>query len=110
MPFLPIFLFYLFYSLENSSHNFSFPQFSQFFPTTSPLTQIHYYYVFLQKSTGLPGLSTKYGIIGCNKTWHKSSYQGWMGHPSRRKMVPKSDKEVRDTPTITVRSPTKTPS
>lgn len=63
------------------------PHFSQTFPSTSPLPEIHSSSVTLQKRTGFPGISTKHDITSYNKTGHKFSYQNWMRQPCRRKSI-----------------------
>lgn len=63
---------------------------------TSPLPQIHSS-IFLQRSAGPPGISAKHGITSY-KTRHKPWYPGWMRQPSRRTVVPKAAKRVRDCP------------
>lgn len=51
----------------------------------------------------LPRMSTKYGILSCNKTRHLSLYQGWIKQPSRRINGLKDSKRVRDIPASMVR-------
>lgn len=52
---------------------------------------------------------TKHGLTRCSTTRHKPSYRGWMRQPRRRKRALRAGKRVRDSPTPTVRSGTKTP-
>lgn len=75
----------------------------------SLLSQIHCSFVSLQRTTGLPGISTKHGLTGCTKTRHKPSYKAGKATQLEGK-GPKRGKRVRDTPTPTIRSPTATPS
>jgi hypothetical protein len=49
-------------------------------------------------------------ITNYNDTRQKPSYQDWMKQPNRRKMAPRVDKRVRDTPTPTVGIPKRTSS
>ena len=44
-----------------------------------------------------------------NKGKQKLTYQSWTKQPNRKKGVPRAGKRVRDTPSNTFRSPTKTP-
>ena len=66
--------------------------------------------ISLQKRVDLPGISTEQSTTRCNKTRHTPSYQGWTRQLSRRERVPRAGKRVRDSPTPTVRSPTRIPS
>ena len=84
------------------------------FPRSSFFLYSHIWYnptagkcpsISLQKRAGLPVISTQHGVTRYKKTKNKPSYQGWT-----RKRVPRAGKRVRDTPTPTVRSPTKIPS
>ena len=53
-------------------------------------------------------ISAEHDITKYNKPRSKPPHQGWARQPSRRKRVPRAGRRVRDTPTPTVRSPTKT--
>lgn len=69
--------------------------------STSPLSQIHSFSIFLQKMTSLPGISTEHHITRYNKTRNKPTYQGWVMQSSRRKGISRAGKMVRDTtPTV----------
>lgn len=41
---------------------------------------------------GLPGITSRHGIIRCNKTRHKPSYLDWMRQCSSRKRIPQKKK------------------
>lgn len=60
-----------------------------------------------RKNRGVPGIPTECSITNCSNSKYKSSYQGWIRQPSSRKKVRKLDKRIRDTCSLTVRSPTK---
>jgi hypothetical protein len=40
----------------------------------------------------------EHGITSYYNTRHKSSYQGWMRQPNRKKRIPRAGKRVRDAP------------
>lgn len=61
---------------------------------TSPLSQIYYSSLSIQKRTGFLGISTKH-CITYNKTRHLPSYQGQMRQPSRRKNPKSGQKSQR---------------
>lgn len=52
------FFFYFFFHTLHPDCNFTSPHFSQTFPSTSPLPEIHSSFVTLQRRTGFPGIST----------------------------------------------------
>ena len=64
--------------------------------------------VLPQKRAGLPELAMEHDITRYKKNMQELSYQAWAKQPSRRKKVLSVDKRVRDTPTLTVRSLTRT--
>lgn len=53
-------------------------------------------YIFLQSRAGLPGISSKHGTSICNKIMHLCSYQGWTRQSSRKTMIPKAGKNIRN--------------
>lgn len=59
----------------------------------SPLPHIYLSSISLQKRNGLPGLSPELGIPQCSKIRYNPSYQEWTKQPSKRKIVPREDKE-----------------
>lgn len=65
--------------------------------------------ISFQKRGELSGTSTEYGMTKCSKTGHYPSYQTWMRQSSKRKKVPQEGETIRQTPTPTLMSPTKTP-
>lgn len=56
-----------------------------------------------------PRISTEHDIARYKKTKYKCLHQGWARQPSRNKRIPRADKRARDSPTSTIRGPTKTP-
>lgn len=50
-----------------------------------------------RERTGLPEISTKYGLTSYNKPKHILSYQDWTRQTSRRGKVPSAGKRVRNT-------------
>lgn len=63
----------------------------------------------LQKRAGIQETTTKHYQKGYNKARQKLSHQGWTDNPTEQ-TVPRAEKRVRDTPSLTVRSPTETSS
>lgn len=50
---------------------------------------------------GLPGITSRHGIIRCNKTRHKPSYLDWMRQCSSRKRIPQKKNKLNNTRTYT---------
>lgn len=49
---------------------------------------------------GLPGITSRHGIIRCNKTRHKPSYLDWMRQCSSRKRIPQKKKQIKQHPYV----------
>lgn len=94
-----IFLFYLF--LAHTIHldqNLPFLHVSQSVPHL-PSLPYYCFYTLIQLRAVLPGISIEHSNTRCNKARHKLLYQGWVRQSTRRKIVLRAEKRVRDTPT-----------
>lgn len=105
-PLLFIYLFFIQYILIIVSTPSTLPSTS--FPYLSSPLQNHSSSISLQKRASIPGILTKHTIKRYNKTRHKPLYQSWMRQHSRKKRDSRAGQRVRDTPTFTLWSSTRT--
>lgn len=105
-PFFLFIYFFIQYILIIVSTPSTLPSTS--FPYLSSPLQNHSSSISLQKRASIPGILTKHTIKRYNTTRHKPLYQSWMRQHSRKKRDSRAGQRVRDTPTFTLWSSTRT--